>query len=348
MLISILTLTSAASQVKVYASWCKTCQVFDVRYRGLAAKFGDKHDITPDGERAQNGRVRFAEMQYDNPDNEEMCQLLNATKLPYILMYKGSRGKVRGFQCSPAKFQLLIDAVHELADDPALTDPKVINDSGLVMDPQVINDSLSFSRTIDGVAKSNVAASNESNPEEETIGGLEQHLERERAEKLETFEAMKAQIESDKQYIQRIESTIKTQQSLIDARDIELADLASVQKSMEDKMQALSNEMTQQLEESQQLKFSISAYQTQVQQLTRKISDLESTITSLELESSFNRNLVKDREHQIQLITDTLDEERECYEKEMNSLRKLSLLGLKRIMRGAKSILLRFRGKEIS
>lgn len=285
-------------------------------------------------------------MQYDNPDNEEMCQLLNATKLPYIIMYKGSRGKVRGFQCSPAKFQLLIDAVNELADDPALTDPKVINDSGLVMDPEVINDSLSFSETIDGIAKSNVATSNEFNPEEETLG--RRQLERETAEKLEMFEVMKAQIESDKQYIQKIESTIKTQQSLIDARDIELADLASVQKSMEDEMLALSNEMTQQLEESQQLKFNISAYQTQLQQLTRKILDLEKSITSLELESSFNRNLVKDREHQIQLITDTLEEERECYEKERNSLRKLSLLGLKRIMRGAKSILLRFRGKEIS
>ena len=28
--------------VKVYASWCKTCQVFDVRYRKLASQLGDK------------------------------------------------------------------------------------------------------------------------------------------------------------------------------------------------------------------------------------------------------------------------------------------------------------------
>ena len=55
-------------------------------------------------------------MQFDDPNNEEMCRLLNATKLPYILMYKGSKGKVTDFQCGPAKFQLLVDAVNEHAD----------------------------------------------------------------------------------------------------------------------------------------------------------------------------------------------------------------------------------------
>lgn len=62
------------------------------------------------------GRARFAEMQYDNPNNEEICQLLNANQLPYILMYKGSKGKIKEFQCTPAKFQMLVDAMKELAD----------------------------------------------------------------------------------------------------------------------------------------------------------------------------------------------------------------------------------------
>lgn len=84
--------------VKVFASWCKTCQVFDIRYRKLANQYSDKTDSKGI---AKHGRVRFAEMQYDNPNNEEMCQLLNATKLPYILMYKGSKGKVDEFQCGP-------------------------------------------------------------------------------------------------------------------------------------------------------------------------------------------------------------------------------------------------------
>jgi hypothetical protein len=103
--------------VKVYASWCKTCQVFDARYRKLASQLGDVHDESRGGgELVSEGRVRFAEMQYDDPNNEEMCRLLNATKLPYILMYKGSRGKVSDFQCGPAKFQLLIDEVGKYAD----------------------------------------------------------------------------------------------------------------------------------------------------------------------------------------------------------------------------------------
>ena len=63
-----------------------------------------------------SGRIRFAEMQFDDPNNEEMCCLLNTTKLPYILMYKGSKGKVADFQCGPAKFQMLLDAVDEYAD----------------------------------------------------------------------------------------------------------------------------------------------------------------------------------------------------------------------------------------
>lgn len=93
--------------VKVYASWCKTCQVFDIRYRKLASQIGDTSN--------SKGLVRFSEMQFDDPNNEEMCRLLNATKLPYILIYKGSRGKIMDFQCGPSNFQQLIDAVNEHA-----------------------------------------------------------------------------------------------------------------------------------------------------------------------------------------------------------------------------------------
>ncbi|KAL7430733.1 hypothetical protein ACHAXM_002332 [Skeletonema potamos] len=92
------------SIVKVYASWCKTCKVFDVRYRKLANQMSDDP-------------VRFAEMQYDTPANEEMCKLLNATKLPYVLIYRGSKGKVADFQCTPATFQVLIDTVNGLLSD---------------------------------------------------------------------------------------------------------------------------------------------------------------------------------------------------------------------------------------
>eukprot|EP00577_Skeletonema_sp_RCC1716_P003829 CAMPEP_0113377136 /NCGR_PEP_ID=MMETSP0013_2-20120614/3004_1 /TAXON_ID=2843 ORGANISM="Skeletonema costatum, Strain 1716" /NCGR_SAMPLE_ID=MMETSP0013_2 /ASSEMBLY_ACC=CAM_ASM_000158 /LENGTH=1610 /DNA_ID=CAMNT_0000259269 /DNA_START=224 /DNA_END=5056 /DNA_ORIENTATION=- /assembly_acc=CAM_ASM_000158 len=104
------------SIVKVYASWCKTCQVFDIRYRKLASQLGDKYGDAAGNELLSRGNVRFAQMKFDDPNNEEMCKLLNATKLPYILIYKGSQGKVADFQCGPAKFQMLIDAVNEFAD----------------------------------------------------------------------------------------------------------------------------------------------------------------------------------------------------------------------------------------
>ncbi|EJK56254.1 hypothetical protein THAOC_23900, partial [Thalassiosira oceanica] len=61
-------------------------------------------------------------MRFDDPNNEEMCRLLNATKLPYVLIYKGSRGKVADFQCGPSGFARLEDAVARLADPIAAAD----------------------------------------------------------------------------------------------------------------------------------------------------------------------------------------------------------------------------------
>jgi len=112
-------LPSIQTIVKVYASWCKTCAVFDTRYRKLASQLGDTYnpaDANTNTNTHNIGRVRFAEMRYDDPNNEEMCRLLNATKLPYILIYKGSRGKVSDFQCGPATFQLLIDEIGKYAN----------------------------------------------------------------------------------------------------------------------------------------------------------------------------------------------------------------------------------------
>ena len=57
-------------------------------------------------------------MQYDTEENREMCNVLNATSFPYIIMYKGSKGKIREFQCTPAKVNMLVDAIkEELAND---------------------------------------------------------------------------------------------------------------------------------------------------------------------------------------------------------------------------------------
>ena len=108
--------------MKVYASWCTTCKKFDLRYRKIASQYGDKQQQT-DNNNNQRGQVRFAEMQYDTEENREMCNVLKATSFPYIIMYKGSKGKIREFQCTPAKVNLLVDAIkEELANDSEIDD----------------------------------------------------------------------------------------------------------------------------------------------------------------------------------------------------------------------------------
>ena len=105
------------SVVKVYASWCATCKKFDVRYRKIANQYGDTYDDAG-MQISRRGMVRFAEMQYDNPANRELCQdVLKIATFPYMLLYKGRKGKVDEFHCSPAKFQRLVDAVKEHLED---------------------------------------------------------------------------------------------------------------------------------------------------------------------------------------------------------------------------------------
>ena len=114
--------------IKVYASWCLACKKFDLRYRKLASKYSDKYTTNTKGttpaEIKQQGKIRFAELQYDNPQNEDLCDsVLGTTSFPYILIYKRQEGKIRGFHCTPAKFQLLVDAVNkELEKDDSIDD----------------------------------------------------------------------------------------------------------------------------------------------------------------------------------------------------------------------------------
>lgn len=89
--------------VKFYASWCKACAKFDVKYKKLAHEEGD--------------RVRFAECEFGA--NRQMCNSLGVTRFPYVHIHKGKAGKIGDFQCGASKFQQLVDKVNEYADASA-------------------------------------------------------------------------------------------------------------------------------------------------------------------------------------------------------------------------------------
>ena len=317
------------SVVKVYASWCKTCKVFDLRYRKVASQFGDKYDDKT-GAVTDMGRARFAEMQYDNPNNEEMSKLLNATKLPYIIMYKGSRGKVNEFQCGPAKVQMLIDAVNELADpvvelgaplDTGLDKPVVLDGRNLAASPQVESVTLQSKG-------------------EDTAESLQQQLIDLESEKVEMFSIMKAQIESDKVYINKLEAGVETQRLMIEEKDDGISKLktaleerVSTLKSKDDEIQTLTDNLNNEEQKgTQQSKEELSAYKSKVSQLTEKISQTEESITSLGLESAYNEKAAKESKKLLMEKTEKWEEQKELYEQERHSFRKLFMLGVKRVV----------------
>mmetsp|Transcript_34629 Transcript_34629/g.74885 ORF Transcript_34629/g.74885 Transcript_34629/m.74885 type:complete len:514 (+) Transcript_34629:40-1581(+) len=339
------------SVVKVYASWCKTCQVFDVRYRKLASQLGDKYDNAKSGsggtEITKMGRVRFAEMQYDNLNNEEMCKLLNATKLPYIFMYKGSQGKMEEFQCGPAKFQMLVDAVNKYADPAAEED--VVD--GVVGE---INQELEKSHALneDNSAASPPPAQPMPSYGEDTIDSLKQQLVTLENEKIEMFEIMKAQIEHDKVYIKKLENGVETQRSMLEAKDGEIASITtkieqqqSMLQSKEEEIQTLRNNLQHQREENKQAKNKITVYESQVTQLTDEVSKIENTITSVEQTSSLHEKSAQKNESELIRQIEEWKEEKKMYEEERNSLRKLTSLGIKRVGRGVRSLVSRVRRK---
>lgn len=95
----------------VYTNWCKTCKQFDVRFKKVASIWGQK--IGGSGGGGFSNRARFAQMEYSK--NEELCKMLEATKVPCILIYKREEGLVSGFTCPPRQVQRLIDALHQYA-----------------------------------------------------------------------------------------------------------------------------------------------------------------------------------------------------------------------------------------
>lgn len=47
-----------------------------------------------------------------------MCELLGASRVPYIMIFKREGGQIEGFTCPPSKVHLLTDALHEHATQP--------------------------------------------------------------------------------------------------------------------------------------------------------------------------------------------------------------------------------------
>lgn len=109
--------------VKIYASWCKSCHKFGVKFRHFAQQHADLTDNK--GTLIHKGQVRFAEIEYGA--NRILCKSFGIKKLPYVQMYKMSpdserlaslsvsdesdnfiKGQIDGFVCGPAKFERLV------------------------------------------------------------------------------------------------------------------------------------------------------------------------------------------------------------------------------------------------
>ena len=66
----------------------------------MATKHGDKIDKAD--KVVEPGIVRFAEVEYGR--NTSLCRALGIRKLPYIIIYKASVGKIAEFPCGPKYF----------------------------------------------------------------------------------------------------------------------------------------------------------------------------------------------------------------------------------------------------
>lgn len=345
--------TVVPTTVKVFASWCKTCQVFDLRYRKLANQYSDKSDNGI----LQQGRVRFAEMQYDNPNNEEMCQLLNATKLPYIIMYKGSKGKVDEFQCGPGTFQVLIDKVREYADSkedialvmndaadgiPNVSEAESTDQQILALQPdqtQRTTESMSVkqqstrvtdlppnepqftpepSRTLEPVLSTN-----------QEVEKLKEQLINADNEKNELFEVMKADLDWHKNQIEQLNTALQSQreqyEGLLRGRD---GQLTKLEEQLADEQKWFDREVISLTEQLNQVS-------SAVQESEKKIKSLESEVDLWQQRAEAAR--YTDGQ------TRQLEEKVSVYESERNSLRKLTVLAVKRVSRGVASLIRRRR-----
>jgi len=324
-LLSFVVADERLSIVKVYASWCKTCKVFDIRYRKLASQLsGGGGD-----DNLQSSPVRFAEMQYDTPANEEMCKLLNATKLPYILIYRGSQGKVADFQCTPAKFQVLVDTVNDLLGDDGNGNDSAVVDSGNSTSSAVVSN-VTTSSSLDSKHQQQLSKDGDHNTNNE-INALKEQLVQMENEKIEMFELMKAQIEADKEEIAKMINVVKIQKSMIEERDEQIQKLSGVIETKDGELAAMTKNFNNQVKENKQMEQELALGKSQVADMTNRTAEAEKTISALELKAAIREKEAMEKERQTKALWASWERQKIKYEEERNSVRKMAALSVKSI-----------------
>lgn len=99
--------------IKFRAAWCKSCKKFDVKFHHLANEVADKVDES--NQIVQEGKVRLADVEFGV--SRALIKSLGIKKLPYIHMYKGSKGKLCDFVCGPASFQVLVNKMNQYLEE---------------------------------------------------------------------------------------------------------------------------------------------------------------------------------------------------------------------------------------
>merc|ERR1719253_75359 len=242
-----------------------------------------------------------------NRPRRRLADTFLALGVPHVS--QGSKGKVEEFQCGPAQFQKLIDAIHMHADP-------VENDDGNLESqmPGVPGDDNATTTSTQSVRSSE---------EEGVIGGLREQLDT---------------IEADKVYIQQLETGVETQRSMLEAKDGEISNATkelerqrALIASHEASAKSLEEQLDRQQAATRQARDELAAYQSHVNQLTVRISNIQATMSSVEAASSINEKAAQEKEWTLARQRQDWEKAREMYEKERRSLRKLSALGIKRL-----------------
>merc|ERR1712226_306556 len=95
--------------VKFYASWCKSCQKFNVHYDQLAKEKSDWRNGET-GEIIKQNQVRMASVEHSKA--KMLCDSLGLERLPTVFLYHKGR-KLTEISVGASKFSQVRDAVEQ-------------------------------------------------------------------------------------------------------------------------------------------------------------------------------------------------------------------------------------------